>query len=68
MNNKFSLKDKLFNVVKIKYLAGMIKGVYPKFDDSSFVANICNELPNLELKQRIFCITDKFNFVFAARF
>jgi 3-methyladenine DNA glycosylase AlkC len=57
MPEKFSLKDELFNPAKVKYLSGLIKNVYTNFDSEKFIKNICDELPNLELKQRIFCIT-----------
>jgi 3-methyladenine DNA glycosylase AlkC len=58
MSEKFSLKDELFNPAKVAYLANLIKNVYPQFDDQTFVQNIVNELPNLELKERIFYIRE----------
>jgi 3-methyladenine DNA glycosylase AlkC len=58
MSEKFSLKDELFNPHKVEYLAGLIKKAYPAFEDDNFIKNIVKKLPKLELKQRIFWITD----------
>jgi 3-methyladenine DNA glycosylase AlkC len=50
---RFSLKDHLFNEVKVKKLAKDIKVVYPTFDERGFVRAVVQEFPSLELMQRI---------------
>lgn len=50
---RFSLKDHLFNEVKVKRLAKHIKAVYPAFKDKEFVRVVVREFPKLELMQRI---------------
>ncbi|MFM2392737.1 MAG: hypothetical protein RLZZ546_719 [Bacteroidota bacterium] len=50
---KFSLKDHLFNPVKIDQLASEIKKVYPEFKDKQFKNEVLSPFQNLELKQRI---------------
>lgn len=50
---RFSLKDHLFNEVKVKKLAKDIKAVYPAFKDKEFVRVVVVEFPQLELMQRI---------------
>lgn len=53
MSEKFSLKDHLFNPEKVNYLAGLIKAVYPKFNDKAFKIKVLKRFPELELKERI---------------
>ena len=50
---RFSLKDHLFNEVKVKKMAKDIKTVYPAFKDKEFVRAVVSEFPQLELMQRI---------------
>ena len=51
--DRFSLKDHLFNREKVTYLAALlVKGV-PGLDEASFVEKVMASLPDLELKQRI---------------
>lgn len=50
---RFSLKDHLFNEVKVKKMAKDIKAVYPAFKDKEFVRAVVTEFPQLELMQRI---------------
>jgi hypothetical protein len=53
MKEKFSLKDHLFNETKVTYLANLLEKNIKDFDKESFIKEICNEFPKLELKQRI---------------
>ncbi len=53
MNQKFSLKDHLFNREKIEYLSRLITQTYPSFKSSSFIQEVCEKFPEQELKQRI---------------
>ena len=55
--DKFFLKDKLFNSSKITQLANEIQRVYNDFQKENFVKEIMIALPTLELKQRISHIT-----------
>jgi len=50
---KFSLKDQLFNPSKVSSLAFEIQAAYPTFKTEDFIATITQELPKLELKERI---------------
>jgi 3-methyladenine DNA glycosylase AlkC len=50
---RFSLKDHLFNEAKIKKLALNIKAVYPSFKEREFVRVVVSKFPELELMQRI---------------
>jgi 3-methyladenine DNA glycosylase AlkC len=50
---RFSLKDHLFNEVKVKKMAKDIRTVYPAFDERGFVRAVVREFPSLELMQRI---------------
>ncbi len=50
---RFSLKDHLFNEVKVKKMAKDIKVMYPAFDERGFVRAVVREFPSLELMQRI---------------
>lgn len=56
MAEKFSLKDHLFNEVKVKKLGCEIKQAFPDFDENSFVKYNMTRFPDLELKERITCI------------
>lgn len=53
MEEKFSLKDHLFNEPKVVYLANIIAEVYPNFKKNDFQRAILVAFPNLELKERI---------------
>jgi len=55
---KFSLKDELYNPVKIKMIAQEIEAVYSDLDTSSFIDNTLQAFPKLELKERIYHIRD----------
>ena len=57
---RFSLKDHLFNPKKIEYLAGLLVKAYPQFDAEGFSQDVLIEFPHLELKQRIAHITQMF--------
>jgi len=50
---KVSLKDMLFNAMKITKIAGDIHRVYPDFKRKEFIQDVLSKLPELELKQRI---------------
>ncbi len=50
---KFSLKDHLFNAQKVAFLAQEIANVYPLFDKISFEKDVVAAFPRLELKERI---------------
>lgn len=50
---KFSLKDHLFNAEKVAFLAEAIAAVYPNFEKEKFQAETVSAFPNLELKERI---------------
>ncbi|PRY25249.1 3-methyladenine DNA glycosylase AlkC [Aliiruegeria haliotis] len=51
--DRFSLKDHLFNVEKVGLLAGWMAVADPGFDRSLFVEQVMGRLPELELKARI---------------
>lgn len=53
MSEKFSLKDHLFNAVKVAQLAAEIQHVYPMFNATAFQEDVISEFPKLELKARI---------------
>ncbi len=53
---RFSLKDQLFNEVKVTYLASQIESVYPSFPKELFIEETMERFPELELKQRIYHI------------
>ena len=53
MKEKFSLKDQLFNPVKIGLLSASLQNVYPDFEKHLFENEIIEQLPQLELKARI---------------
>lgn len=50
---KFSLKDQLFNAAKVELVAKQIKTIYPKFNKGQFLEEVLSRFPELELKQRI---------------
>ncbi|MBL3703101.1 hypothetical protein GI582_10395 [Sulfitobacter sp. BDSS02] len=52
MASGFSLKDQLFNLERVRYLAGLFSDA-PGFDASRFEARVMERLPELELKARI---------------
>jgi 3-methyladenine DNA glycosylase AlkC len=58
MEEKFSLKDYLFNKEKVEKIAGEIKAVYPQFDKSKFVKTVVDRFPELELSGRIKWISE----------
>ncbi|HCR49722.1 MAG TPA: hypothetical protein PLL64_01660 [Rhodothermales bacterium] len=53
MEEKFSLKDHLFNPEKVTQLAQQIAAVSPNFQPTAFIADVVASFPVLELKQRI---------------
>lgn len=53
MDEKFSLKDHLFNPSKIAQLATEISAVYPDFAQAAFQTEVVAAFPALELKARI---------------
>lgn len=53
MEERFSLKDHLFNEAKVRYLAKRIQDAYTQFNADGFVAAVMKELPMLALKDRI---------------
>ena len=55
---KFSLKDELFNPIKVEMIAREINEVYPSFDACSFTKEVVDRFPTLELKERIYHIRD----------
>ena len=50
---KFSLKDELFNPVKVEKIALEIQTIYPLFDKNSFKKTTLDKFPQLQLKERI---------------
>ncbi|MDA0657901.1 MAG: hypothetical protein O3C60_03600 [Planctomycetota bacterium] len=55
----FSLKDHLFNVDRVRYLAGLFHSADKSFDAPGFVRETLRELRQLELKARIVHIATK---------
>ena len=53
MEERFSLKDHLFNKTRIEQLAGEIHRAYPSFQKNEFVREVIAKFPGLELKARI---------------
>lgn len=53
MQEKFSLKDHLFNEAKVRGLSQEILAVYPAFEAQRFVKEVLDNFPQLELKARI---------------
>ena len=58
-SSKILLKDLLFNKKNVDQLTLLIREVYPSFDDSKFSQDILLKFPELELKERIHCISEK---------
>lgn len=56
MEEKFSLKDQLFNPTKVSFLSTVVKKVYQDFDTEAFENEINAQLPALELKARMHAI------------
>ena len=54
---KFSLKDHLFNPKKIGQVSDEIFQAYPKFEKDKFAKEVVSQFPKLELKERIYHIT-----------
>lgn len=54
---KFSLKDHLFNPEKIEKLSTQLHQVYPGFEKDKFKQEVVRQFPKLELKDRIYHIT-----------
>lgn len=59
-NEKFSLKNQLFNPIKVAKIANEIHIVFPDFIVNDFIEEVVSKFPVLELKQRIqhlaFCL------------
>lgn len=53
MEERFSLKDHLFNPSKVTFLARSIANVYPAFEQEKFQKEVVQAFPQLELKERI---------------
>ena len=53
MKEKFSLKDTLFNPLKVGKMASEIKAVYADFEQEAFEAEVLSLFPRLKLKERI---------------
>ncbi len=58
MNEKFSLKDHLFNEAKVRYLGELLAGASTDIDSEAFVVEVMGKLLTLELKDRIRWIAD----------
>ena len=58
MKEKFSLKDALFNPVKVQKIASEIQAVYTAFEQESFEIEVVSLFSQLELKDRIDHIRD----------
>jgi 3-methyladenine DNA glycosylase AlkC len=58
MEERFSLKDFLFNKQKVEKIAQEIHTVYPAFQKNKFLQTTVDAFPHLELKQRIRWIAD----------
>ncbi|SMX34171.1 hypothetical protein [Actibacterium lipolyticum] len=55
---RFSLKDHLFNRERVQYLAGLFQASAPSFDAALFTDQVMADLAPLELKQRITLIAE----------
>jgi len=55
---KFSLKDALFNAEKVAYLSDLVHNAYYNFDENAFRHDVMAKFPKLELKERIYWIGD----------
>ena len=56
MKEKFSLKDELFNPLKVRKISAEIRAVYSDFEIDSFEMQVVERFPELELKERIYHI------------
>lgn len=56
--DRFSLKDHLFNKEKVNKIAGEIKAVYPEFQARKFSTKVLNKFPEQELMERVYWIRD----------
>lgn len=52
-NERFSLKDHLFNPERVSYLGGLLEASIPGFERQGFESAVLTQLPELELKKRI---------------
>jgi 3-methyladenine DNA glycosylase AlkC len=52
-NERFSLKDHLFNADKISYLADLLDRSLHDFDREAFEVAVMERMPHLELKERV---------------
>lgn len=50
---RYSLKDALFNAEKVSYLAGLFEAAWPAFDRAGFERDVMAEMLSLELKARM---------------
>jgi 3-methyladenine DNA glycosylase AlkC len=57
---KFLLKDQLFNRENVHHLAELLKSAYPKFDLQKFEKEVLSAFPQLELKERMTWVREKF--------
>ncbi|WP_420863098.1 hypothetical protein [Algirhabdus cladophorae] len=58
MAEKYSLKDELFNLEKIRYLEGLFHAADPSFPAEAFTKQVMSQLLDLELKARAEWIAD----------
>lgn len=59
---KYVLKDELFNVDTVKKLSSCIKSVYSPFEENNFFDEIIKEMVTLELKERVTLIRLKLEY------
>ena len=57
---KFSLKDELFNAIKVQKVAQEIKAVHSSFDTEAFSDEVLASFPEFELKERMYHMRDMF--------
>lgn len=57
-NERFSLKDHLFNRESVSYLAGLFASADSDFDSARFERAVISAMPDLELKQRVSMIAE----------
>ncbi len=57
-DERFSLKDYLFNKEKVVKISKEIKAVYGDFDDGKFAKQVLSKFPELELMERVYWIRD----------
>lgn len=55
---KFSLKDHLFNKAKVEKIAAELQKAHPAFEKGKFIQEVVSEFPKLELMERIYHIRD----------